>query len=181
MLLPRIRGNRRACPRPLPLTLSARLRSPRGAGAGRGRRVRPQAGRRAGTGRRAAAVHRPPARSAAPKSTSTGLARPSSTKQANEAIPKAEGTAKRTVAEAEGYATERVNRARGDAAAFNAVLAEYKHAPEVTRTRLYLEALDKVLPKIGSVVVVQDGQANPLPLLNLRDAQRLPQKQEATR
>lgn len=103
------------------------------------------------------------------------------TKQANEAIPKAEGTAKRTVAEAEGYATERVNRAHGDVAAFNAVLAEYKHAPDVTRTRLYLEALGKVLPKIGSVVVVQDGQANPLPLLNLRDAQRVPQKQEATR
>jgi len=102
-------------------------------------------------------------------------------KQANEAIPKAEGTAKRTVAEAEGYATERVNRARGDVAAFNSVLAEYKRAPEVTRTRLYLEALNKVLPKIGSVVVVQDGQTNPLPLLNLRDAQRLPQKPEASR
>jgi membrane protease subunit HflK len=103
------------------------------------------------------------------------------TRQANEAIPKAEGTAKRTVAEAEGYATERVNRARGDVAAFNSVLAEYKHAPDVTRTRLYLEALDKVLPKIGSVVVVQDGQTNPLPLLNLRDAQKQPQKTEATR
>ena len=102
-------------------------------------------------------------------------------KQANEAIPKAEGTAKRTIAEAEGYATERVNHARGDVAAFNAVLAEYKRAPDVTRTRLYLEALDKVLPKIGSVVVVQDGQVNPLPLLNLRDAQKQPQKTEATR
>ena len=103
------------------------------------------------------------------------------TRQANEAIPKAEGTAKRTVAEAEGYATERVNRARGDVAAFTAVLAEYKRAPEVTRTRLYLEALGKVLPKIGSVVVVQEGQTNPLPLLNLRDAQKTPQKTEATR
>jgi modulator of FtsH protease HflK len=102
-------------------------------------------------------------------------------KQANEAIPKAEGTAKRTIAESEGYATERVNRARGDVSAFNAVLAEYKRAPEVTRTRLYLEALGKVLPKIGSVVVVQDGQVSPLPLLNLRDAQRSPQKQEAAR
>jgi len=103
------------------------------------------------------------------------------TKQANEAIPKAEGTAKRTVAEAEGYATERVNRAHGDVSAFSAVLAEYKRAPEVTGTRLYLEPLGKVLPKIGSVVVVQDGQATPLPLLNLRNAQQLPQKQEATR
>jgi membrane protease subunit HflK len=103
------------------------------------------------------------------------------TRQANEAIPKAEGTAKRTIAESEGYATERVNRARGEVAAFNAVLAEYKRAPEVTRTRLYLEALGKVLPNIGSVVVVQDGQISPLPLLNLRDAQRLPQKPEASR
>ncbi len=103
------------------------------------------------------------------------------TKSANEAIPRAEGTAKRTIAEAEGYATERVNRARGDVARFSAVLAEYKRAPEVTRSRLYLEALNQVLPKIGSIVVIQDGQTSPLPLLNLRDAQRFPQKSEATR
>jgi len=38
-----------------------------------------------------------------------------------------------------------------------------------------------VLPKIGSIVVTQDGQTSPLPLLNLRDAQRFPQKSEATR
>ena len=103
------------------------------------------------------------------------------TRQANEAIPRAEGTAKRTVSEAEGYATERVNRARGEAARFNSVLAEYRRVPEVTRTRLYLEALNAVLPHIGSVVVVQDGQVPPVPLLNLRDAQRPPQKQEASR
>lgn len=103
------------------------------------------------------------------------------TRQLNEAIPKAEGSAKRTIAEAEGYATERVNRARGEAARFNSVLAEYKRVPEVTRARLYLETLNQVLPKIGSVVVVQDGQVPPVPLLNLRDAQRLPQKPEASR
>jgi len=103
------------------------------------------------------------------------------TRQANEAIPKAEGTAKRTIAEAEGYGTERVNRSRGEAARFNSVLAEYKRAPDVTRSRLYLEALNKVLPHVGSIVVVQDGQVSPLPLLNLRDAQRFPQKSEAPR
>jgi membrane protease subunit HflK len=96
------------------------------------------------------------------------------TRQANEAVPRADGTAKRTISEAEGYATERVNRARGEAARFSAVLAEYRSVPEVTRVRLYLEALTNVLPKIGSVVVVQEGQLSPLPLLNLRDAQRLP-------
>jgi membrane protease subunit HflK len=97
------------------------------------------------------------------------------TRQANEAIPRADGTAKRTISEAEGYATERVNRALGEAARFNAVLAEYRSVPDVTRARLYLETLNQVLPRVGSVVVVQEGQLSPLPLLNLRDAQAAPQ------
>jgi membrane protease subunit HflK len=87
----------------------------------------------------------------------------------NQAIPKAEGTANRVIAEAEGYATERVNRALGETARFSAVLAEYRDAPEVTRSRLYLETLHEVLPRIGSVVVVKEGQV--LPLLNLRYGQ----------
>jgi membrane protease subunit HflK len=94
------------------------------------------------------------------------------TRQANEAIPRAEGTAKRTIAEAEGYATERVNRALGEAARFNSVLAEYRSVPDVTRSRLYLETLTNVLPRIGSVVVVQEGQVSPLPLLNLPNTSR---------
>jgi membrane protease subunit HflK len=93
------------------------------------------------------------------------------TRQANEAIPRAEGAAKRTVTEAEGYAIERVNRAQGETARFKDVLAEYRNAPGVTRSRMYLETLAEALPKIGSIVVVQEGQTAPLPLLNLRDAQ----------
>ncbi len=92
------------------------------------------------------------------------------TRQANEAIPRAEGAAKRTVAGAEGYASERVNRAQGDSARFTDVLAEYRNAPAVTRSRMYLETLDDALPKIGSVVVVQRGQTAPLPLFNLGEA-----------
>jgi len=91
-------------------------------------------------------------------------------KQVNQAIPRAEGSALRTVAEAEGYATERVNRAKGESARFSAVLAEYREAPEVTRSRLYLEALSEVLPKIGQVLMVQDGQTGPLPLLDVNRA-----------
>jgi membrane protease subunit HflK len=93
------------------------------------------------------------------------------TRQANTAIPRAEGTAKRINSEAEGYATERVNRALGESGRFSAVLLEYGSVPAVTRSRLYLEALSDALPRIGAVVVVQDGQLAPLPLLNLRDAQ----------
>lgn len=86
-------------------------------------------------------------------------------RQRNEAIPRAEGTAERIVAEAEGYAAERVNRALGETARFNAVLAEYRDAPAVTRSRLYIETLRDMLPRLGSVVVMEEGQV--LPLLNL--------------
>ena len=88
-------------------------------------------------------------------------------KRVNQEIPNAEGAALRTVAEAEGYATERVNRALGESARFSAVLAEYLQAPEVTRSRLYLETINEVLPNIGQVLVVQDGQMSPLPLLDV--------------
>lgn len=93
-------------------------------------------------------------------------------KQVNQAIPRARGEAQRIISEAEGYASERVNRAHGETARFDAVLAEYRQAPAVTRTRLYLEALHGVLPNVGSVLVVQDGQTAPLPLLDLRPGAR---------
>lgn len=88
-------------------------------------------------------------------------------KRVNQEIPRAEGAALRIVAEAEGYATERVNLAQGESTRFTAMLEEYRQAPEVTRTRLYLETLSKVLPNVGQIFVVQDGQMSPLPLLNL--------------
>ena len=53
------------------------------------------------------------------------------------------------------------------AARFAAVLTEYKQAPEVTRARLYLETMSEVLPRAGRVLVVQDGQVGPLPLMDL--------------
>ncbi len=89
------------------------------------------------------------------------------TKRANQEIPRARGQANRAIAEAEGYATERVNQALGETARFRSILTEYRSAPDVTRTRMYLETLNKVLPEIGTVLVVQDGQSSPLPLLNL--------------
>jgi modulator of FtsH protease HflK len=94
-------------------------------------------------------------------------------KRVNQEIPNAEGAALRTIAEAQGYATERVNRAMGESARFTAVRLEYERAPEVTRSRLYLETLNEVLPDVGQVLVVQDGQMGPLPLLDMnREGQR---------
>lgn len=100
-------------------------------------------------------------------------------KQVNQAIPRARGEAQRIIAEAEGYASERVNRAHGETARFNAVLAEYRQAPAVTRTRLYLEALHGALPNVGSVLVVQDGHTAPLPLLDLRPGARPAQPEKS--
>ncbi len=85
----------------------------------------------------------------------------------NKAIPKARGEAEKTIREAEGYAVDRVNRALGDAQRFLAVYEEYRNAQEVTRRRLYLEALAEVLPKAGRKYIVDPDQGGILPLLRL--------------
>ena len=85
----------------------------------------------------------------------------------NREIPKAEGAAQQTVQEAEGYALDRVNRAQGDSTAFTVLYAAYRKAPEVTRTRIYLETMNKVLPQVRGKVIVDDDLKGLLPLLNL--------------
>ncbi|MFH1984053.1 MAG: FtsH protease activity modulator HflK [Pseudomonadota bacterium] len=85
----------------------------------------------------------------------------------NKAIPQARGEADRTIKAAEGFALDRVNRAKGDAARFKSVYREYTKAKDVTRRRLYLEAMKELLPKMGKIYVVDQDQKNMLPLLNL--------------
>jgi membrane protease subunit HflK len=87
--------------------------------------------------------------------------------QANREIPKARGEATRTVTEAEGYAIERVNRATGEATRFRAVLDEYQRAPEVTRRRLYLEAMSAILPEAKALYIVDGAQKTLIPWLPL--------------
>jgi membrane protease subunit HflK len=92
--------------------------------------------------------------------------------KANEAyfkiIPAAKGDAEKTIKSAEGYALDRVNRAKGDAARFLSLYAEYSKAPDITRRRLYLEAIQKILPNLGEKYIVDSDQKNLLPLLNLK-------------
>jgi len=90
--------------------------------------------------------------------------------RANREIPKARGEATRTITEAEGYAVERVNRANGEATRFRAVLAEYQRAPEVTRRRLYLEAITGILPEAKALYIVDSDQKALLPMLRLDSA-----------
>lgn len=85
----------------------------------------------------------------------------------NKAIPAAMGQAEKTVKEAEGYALKRVNTARGDAARFIDTWDAYKDAKEVTRKRLYLEAMSEILPKSGQKYIIDLSSGNILPLLKL--------------
>jgi membrane protease subunit HflK len=68
-------------------------------------------------------------------------------------VPRAEGDKKKKIAEATGYKNRVIALATGEAARFESILAEYSKAPEVTRQRLYLETIEKVLPDINKVVV----------------------------
>ena len=85
----------------------------------------------------------------------------------NKAVPKAKGQADQTIREAEGYRFERVNEAEGDVAAFSAVLQQYVKAPEITRTRLYLETMSEILPKMGQKIIVDESLRQLLPILPL--------------
>lgn len=90
-------------------------------------------------------------------------------KMQNQRIPAARGKARQMLESAEGYRAQRVNGAIGEAARFQAILEEYRNAPEVTRRRMYLEMLDEVLPRLGQVYVVEPGGVSPLPLINLEN------------
>ena len=85
----------------------------------------------------------------------------------NQIIPEAEGRAKRTVEEAEGYSVNRVNRANGDASRFIQMYNKYRYSKTVTKKRLYLEMMEKVLPQVEKKYIIDDKLDNVLPLLNL--------------
>ncbi|MFT4513680.1 MAG: membrane protease subunit HflK [Planctomycetota bacterium] len=83
----------------------------------------------------------------------------------NKVIPRAKGEAEQTISEAEGYKLKRINEAAGDATAFESVLVEYLKAPEVTRKRLYLEAMAEVIPTLANTWIVDDGVTQLLPMV----------------
>lgn len=85
----------------------------------------------------------------------------------NKVIPLAEGEKDQRIREADGYRLKRINEAEGDVARFNALLAEYIKAPEVTRRRIYIETLTDVMPGIRAKVIVDEQMRSVLPLLDL--------------
>jgi len=88
-------------------------------------------------------------------------------KRRNQEVPRAQGEAQQIISEAQGYAAERINLAKGEASRFKAIQTEYSQAQEVTRQRLYIETMDKVISQVHKVYVVEEGGIMPIPLLNL--------------
>jgi len=82
-------------------------------------------------------------------------------------IPAARGKADEAIAKAKGYAVERVNEALGDANRFKSLHTEYRKAPKVTRTRLYLESMNQILSKVKTKILVDSNASGVLPLLHL--------------
>ena len=79
---------------------------------------------------------------------------------ANDVIPKARGTASRLLQEADGYKQRVIATSEGDASRFKQINTEYAKAPEVTRTRMYLETMQQVYSSTSKVFVDAKGQGN---------------------
>jgi membrane protease subunit HflK len=79
---------------------------------------------------------------------------------ANDVIPRARGAASRLMEEATGYRQRIIVTAEGDASRFKQVLAEYSKAPEVTRSRMYLETVQQVYANTSKVMIDSKGSGN---------------------
>jgi membrane protease subunit HflK len=79
---------------------------------------------------------------------------------ANEVVPRARGAAARRIADANAYRDRVISEAEGETSRFVAVLREYEKAPEVTRQRLYLDAVETVLDNTGKVFLDTEGGNN---------------------
>ncbi|MEN3336486.1 MAG: modulator of FtsH protease HflK [Acidobacteriota bacterium] len=87
----------------------------------------------------------------------------------NKVVPRAKGEAEQAILQAQGYALDRVNRSQGDSARFKSVYDSYRKAPEVTRRRMYLETMGRVLPNLGGKVFLDKDVKGLLPLLPLQN------------
>ncbi|WP_324753980.1 FtsH protease activity modulator HflK [Roseovarius sp. Pro17] len=90
-------------------------------------------------------------------------------------LAEARGQAAQTLEEAEGYRARVVNEAEGEASRFSAVLGEYSKAPEITRKRLHLEAMEDVLGDMDKIILDQNqsgGAQGVVPYLPLNELRK---------
>ena len=89
----------------------------------------------------------------------------------NKEIPAAEGEAEMLILQAEGYAADRVNRAKGDASRFSSMLEAYENSPDVTSTRLYIEAVEDVINnREGALTLIDKNVGSFIPFKDLGGA-----------
>ncbi|MEM9171050.1 MAG: FtsH protease activity modulator HflK, partial [Pseudomonadota bacterium] len=87
----------------------------------------------------------------------------------NQVVPEARGQAQRVLEDARGYQARVTAEARGQADRFNAIASEYQKAPEVTRQRMYLETVEKVLGDMNKIIVEDDAGSGVVPYLPLNE------------
>ena len=85
----------------------------------------------------------------------------------NEELPIAHGRATAAINEAEAYKERRVQEALGAVARYRAIEEEFRNHPDISRTRLYLEMIREVMPRIKNVYFVDPSSGNLLEILNL--------------
>jgi len=89
---------------------------------------------------------------------------------ANRVVPEARGSAARILQEADAYREQTVAEARGQASRFSQVYEQYRHAPDVTRERMYLETMERVLAGANKIILDQNSghaQGGVVPVLPL--------------
>lgn len=79
-------------------------------------------------------------------------------REANRVVPEARGDAARLLEEARGYRDQVVAQAEGEAARFNSIYQEYAQAPDVTRRRMFLETMERVLGRSELIILDQNGE-----------------------
>jgi membrane protease subunit HflK len=93
---------------------------------------------------------------------------------ASQMVPEARGRAAQTLQEAEGYRNRVVAEAQGQASRFTQVYEEYRHAPDVTRERMFLETMERILGGTDKIIIDQPGGSGVQPFLPLDQMTRRP-------
>jgi len=86
---------------------------------------------------------------------------------ANKVVPEAEGGAARIVAEANAYREQTILEAKGQTARYKQIYEQYKRAPGVTRERMYLETMERVLGPMDKTIVDSNSSSAPVPYIAL--------------
>ncbi|MBN1700099.1 MAG: FtsH protease activity modulator HflK [Spirochaetales bacterium] len=90
----------------------------------------------------------------------------------NKAVEEAKGTKNRMIEEATGYSIQRKNIANGDISRFNAVLEEYRKAPDITRERLYIEMFESVFGGESDTDLIDRNLKNFIPFKSIENAKQ---------